>query len=367
MEEEKLQPEIHIQSKISPFGKKSFVFVKTRSSKHVFFWTITVILIGVSVPYFLVDAGEKAYHRIALNFGFEKEINITRSPFPNLGSDEASDIDTPIGPDVRVNPSINGQYYFLGPNYKQPITSGQAFVVADIDTGEVIIEKNPDAVFPIASVSKLITALVAKQYMNLRDIVTVSRSSVEIYGTAGGLRTGEKILVNDLFYPLLIESSNDAAEVLAENFGYDEFIKHMNEKAKELDMTSTSFFEPSGLSENNVSTVYDLLKLVQHISKYHPDIWDISRIRQYAILKHSWGNASQLSRKSNFVGGKNGYTDEAHYTTASIFDALVDGGVRRFAVILLKSNSRENDVNALLSFLSKWVGFLPDGQELNDN
>ena len=336
----------------------------TPEKKSKTLWALAALVVGVSVPYFLVDVGSSAYHKMAVNFGFEEKAKT----ISNLGSEEKSTADDlPQGPDIPVNPAIDGQYYFLGPNYKVPETSAQAYIVADIDTGEIIVEKNSGTAFPIASVSKLMTALVAMHDMNPHEMVTVSRSSVEIYGTAGGLRVGEKILVNDLLYPLLMESSNDAAEVLAEAYGFDEFLKHMNAKAKELGMESTSFAEPSGLSENNASSASDLLKLVEHISKEHPEIWDITRVRQYAILKHSWGNASQLSRKSNFVGGKNGYTDEAHYTTASIFDVPVNGGMRRFAVILLKSNSRENDVNALLSFLSKWVGFLPDGQELNDN
>lgn len=379
MDQEDKRTEIHIQTKESPFGKKSFVFVKNRSSKHVFFWAIAAVLIGVSVPYFLVDAGGKAYHKVALGLGFEKEekvipVNIlkenntTAKQLPNYGSDDVGNInESPEGPDVPVNPALNGQYYFLGPNYKVPKTSAEAYVIADADTGEVIVEKEPDKVFPIASISKLITALVAKQYMNMHEAVTVSRSSVDIYGTSGGLRVGEKILGSDLLYPLLMESSNDAAEVFAEGYGYDEFINHMNEKAKELGMASTSFFEPSGLSEKNVSTASDLLKLGIYITKKHPEIWDITRVRQYSILKHAWGNGSALSRKSNFVGGKNGYTNEAHYTTVSIFDVPVEGGTRRIAITLLKSNSRESDIDGLLRFISKWAGFLQEGHTLNEN
>jgi D-alanyl-D-alanine endopeptidase (penicillin-binding protein 7) len=236
--------------------------------------------------------------------------------------------------------------------------------VGDVDTGEIIIEKNPDAVYPIASVSKLITSLVAKANMNQHEFVTVSRSSVNMYGKSGGLSQGEKILVTDLYYPLLMESSNDAAEVFAEGYGFDEFINLMNEEARTIGMDSTSFEEPSGLSEKNVSTASDLFKLAEYITKDHPEIWDITRVRQYSIRNHAWGNSSQLARKVSFIGGKNGFTYEAHETTVVVLNIPIEGGSRRIAITLLRSDAREADVNALERFVTKWVGFLPEGGTL---
>lgn len=327
------------------------------------FWVIAALIVGVSVPYFLIDIGTKTYHKVAMAYFGVKE-----APAPNLGSNEPEIIEAviPTGEHTPVNPNIKGQYYFQSPNYQVPKTSGFAYVVADVDTGEIIIEKNPDQIYPIASVSKLITALVAKAKMNQHDTVTVTRSSINMYGTSGGLAVGEKILVTDLYYPLLMESSNDAAEVFAEGYGYDDFIMLMNRQAKDIGMTNTSFFEPSGLSEKNVSTAADLFKLAEYITKEHPEIWDITRVRQYSIRNHSWGNASSISRKATFVGGKNGFTYEANETTVAVLNIPMEGGSRRIAITLLKSNAREADVNALERFVSRWVGFLPEGHELNE-
>lgn len=327
---------------------------------------IIAVTVGVSVPYFLIDIGTKAYKSVA-----SKSIKI--APERALGSDDADNIDNilvPEGQHVLVNQSqdtTSGQYYFQSQDYKVPNTSGLAYVVADVDTGEVIIEKNSSMVLPIASISKLVTAVVAKEYMNQHDTVAVSRSSIEMYGTFGRLSNGEKILITDLYYPLIMESSNDAAEVFAESFGYDGFINLMNTKVKEFGMKDTSFVEPSGLSEKNVSTASDLFKLAQNITKTYPEIWDISRVRQYSILKHTWTNGSILARRSDYIGGKNGFTYEAEQTTVVVLNLAMDGGPRRVAITLLKSSGRERDVDALARFISKWVGYLPTGQSLNDN
>jgi D-alanyl-D-alanine carboxypeptidase len=340
-----------------------------RSRHYTLAATIIAVLVGVSVPYFLIDAGGKLYKKVS-HGGAHTLVQETEDIKPDgraLGSDDADQVAE--GEEVLINdgPTMSeGQYYFQGPGYQVPKTSAQSYVVADVDTGEVIIDKSPDKVFPIASISKLITALVAKERMNQHDTVTVTRSSIDIYGTYGGLRTGEKILVADLYYPLLMESSNDAADVFARGYGYDEFIERMNAKADELDMTNTSFEEPSGLSEHNVSTASDLMKLARHITKLHPEIWDISRVRQYSIAGHSWSNGSLLSRRADFIGGKNGFTYEAYSTTVVILNIKMEGGPRRIAITLLKSNSRERDIDSLARFVAKWVGFLPAGQSLNE-
>jgi D-alanyl-D-alanine carboxypeptidase len=350
-------------------------YVADHKRKQFIVHSLIAILIGVSVPYFLIDLGKTSLNKVSgMMFGnkilpHENMVVDNNKVEKNLGSDDVDNIEDeadviPKGKNVFINPDIKGQYYFLGPNYKIPKTSALAYVVADVDTGEVIIEKNPDMIMPIASISKLITSVVTKENMDLHGTVTVTRSSIDTYGKSGGLRVGEKILVNDLLYPLLMESSNDAAEVLAYGYDRDAFIKLMNKKVKDIGMTNSSFDEPSGLSAKNVSTAADLQKLLKYITTNYPELWDISRVRQYSILKHTWGNSSSISRKPTFIGGKNGFTYEAYSTTASIFELNIEGGSRRIAVTLLKSNSRENDVDLLLRFVANWVGFLPEGEEL---
>ncbi len=375
--QEKNQTKIYYETQKDKFsGKKTMVFsvsAKNHTLKHFVMHSIVAIVVGISVPYFFIDFGLKVYHKFTIASGSDSNVmseqgnsDVGGANQKPQGSDDSSNIqdEIPLGGETPINPDTKGQYYFLGPNYKIPKTSALSYVVADVDTGEIIVEKNQDIVLPIASISKLVTTLVAMRYIDLHKPLTITKSSIEMYGTFGGLRLGEKILGSDLLYPLLMESSNDAAEVFAENYGYDEFIKLMNQIAKEIGMSNSSFVEPSGLSEKNVSTAADLQKLVQYITKKHPEIWDISRVKQYSILNHSWANGSYISRKSSFIGGKNGFTYEAFSTTASLFGLDIPGGKRRVSITLLKSNARENDVDLLLRFVTKWVGYLPQGQEL---
>ena len=244
--------------------------------------------------------------------------------------------------------------YSLLPKSAAPILSSKAYLVADMETGEIILEKNGEAIHPLASVSKLMTGVVAREKMDMQDIAIVSRDASRAYGGQGNLALGEKIRLADLQPPLLIESSNDAAEVFADHYGHSKFMEEMNKKAAELDMVDTYYGDPSGLDPKNTSTPRDLLKLARYIKKYDPQIYDITRIKQFSIKGHTWVNRNGLLLVSGFAGGKNGYIDQARQTTVSLFDVtLAKGGVRTVVVIILRSESKNTDVAKLLNYLKK--------------
>lgn len=370
-ENEKPRPIIHIKTgEFGPHGNRVAFLPKNSGDKKyiIWIWTLIAILVGISVAYFTYDSGRAIADLLS---GHKNDFSNSESPAVENASSSIS-VDETLGAsstdsllEKAGGAFINGKYFFPNPNYILPRTSSIAYLVADVDTGEVIIEKNPDMVLPIASVSKLINALVSEDVLNRHQMVTVSRSSIDTYGTLGGLKTGEKILVNDLFYPLLMESSNDAAEILARAYGRDIFLEKMNAKAKSLKMASTSFDDPSGLSAGDVSSANDLFTLAKYIQKSHPDLWDITRIREYAILSHDWVNNNPFMHRTAFLGGKNGYTYEADRTTVSIFEVNIAKQKRRIAIIDLKSDNLADDVDSIVRFLEKNVGFVPDGQDLN--
>lgn len=240
--------------------------------------------------------------------------------------------------------------------------TAQGYYVADIKTGERIMSKNATQKFPIASVTKLMTALVAYEKMDLQKVVVVSRDSYNAYGAQGELVPGEKIKLGDLMYPVLMESSNDGAEVISEAYGRVEFMGEMNKKAAILSMTDTYYEDPSGLNPKNVSTSEDLFKLLKYIKEHAPILYDMTRVREFAILKHKWFNKNRFLNSDIFLGGKNGYIDESRWTTASIFDVTVaKGGKRQIAIVLLKSENREGDAMKLIRFLEKNVYFTETG------
>ena len=247
------------------------------------------------------------------------------------------------------------QYFYVNKDTNgQPKISAKAFLVGDLNTGEVILAKNQDQKFPIASMSKLMTALVTSLIMTPEDIAQVSKKALATEGTNGELRLGEKIKTSDLLYPLLLESSNDAAEVLAEYFTRDNFIIKMNQEAEKLQMTSTSFEDPSGLSSNNQSTVSDIFKLTGHLTQQQPDLFKITTKRSYSNKKHSWSNISQFLGEDGYLGGKSGYTDPAKQTVVSLFSLpLGQSGLRPIAITLLQSSDRFKDVESILKYLKK--------------
>ncbi len=241
-----------------------------------------------------------------------------------------------------------------------PILSSRAYLMADLGTGEIILEKNSDTVYPIASVSKLMTAVIATEKMNLSDIAIVSSDATNAYGGQGGLRLGEKIILSDLIYPLLMESSNDAAEVFADHYGRQKFMDEMNKKATSIGMENTYYNDPSGLDPKNSSNPKDLLKLVRYIWKNDPSIFAATRVRQFSIKGHTWSNRNAQLPLAGFVGGKNGFIDQALQTTSSIFEIpTLKGGTRKVVIVILKSNDKNGDVVKLINFLKKSVVYTP--------
>jgi hypothetical protein len=241
-----------------------------------------------------------------------------------------------------------------------PVLNSKAYLLADLDTGEIILEKNSETVHPIASVTKLMTSVVVTEKLNMQDIAIVSKDATNAYGTQGGLFLGEKIRLADLVFPLLMESSNDAAEVFADHFGHQAFMDEMNRKAVELGMVDTYYNDPSGLDPKNTSSPKDLLRLVRYIWDNDPTIFDTTRVKQFSIKGHTWLNRNPQLPLSGYIGGKNGYIYQSRQTSASIFEIpTAKGGMRKVVIIILKSETKDADVVKLINFMKKYVVYTP--------
>src|SRR3989344_4828339 len=249
------------------------------------------------------------------------------------------------------------KYYYFNKDFSQGLKlSAKAYLVGDLNTGEVILAKNQEERLPIASTSKLMTALVSREITDLDDTAQVSKKALSTYGSNGNFRIGEKIKTSDLVYPLLLESSNDAAEILAEHFGRDTFVRKMNQQAEILKMSKTLFEDPSGLSKNNQSTPSDLFKLAGYLNKEKPEILSITKKRSYSNKKHNWFSNNQFLTEKGYLGGKSGYTDPAQETVISLFSVpLSKEGTRPIAILLLQSKDRYRDVENILKYLKKNV------------
>jgi len=238
-----------------------------------------------------------------------------------------------------------------------PAVSARAWGVYDLETGAQLLAHEPDTALPIASLTKLMTAVVAREGESAAT-TTLSWRAVATEGRAGRLRAGETLSVYELLFPLLIESSNDAAEALAEYTGRDSFIAEMNLAAARLGMFDTVYADPSGLSSENVSTVSDLVRLLRAVAIREPHLLDITRLSQYVGTEHTWVNVNPVSSVDAFRGGKHGYTDEANRTFVGLFEHEFSGGVvRTLTIVLLGSEHLPTDVATLRAFVDASVRY----------
>ncbi|WP_369958451.1 D-alanyl-D-alanine endopeptidase [Pseudomonas benzenivorans] len=203
----------------------------------------------------------------------------------------------------------------------QELAAGSALLV-DLKTDQVLYSSHPDLVLPIASVTKLMTALVvldAKQSLDQVLPITI-RDNVEMQGVFSRVRLGSELSRRDMLLLALMSSENRAASSLAHHYpgGYAAFIAAMNAKAKALGMHSTRFVEPTGLSERNVSSANDLVLLLK-ASQQYPLLSQLSTTSEKTVAfrkpSYSLGfrNTNGLVRKANWSVqlSKTGYTDEA--------------------------------------------------------
>lgn len=176
---------------------------------------------------------------------------------------------TPVAPDGHLSPFPSTLETPSHPE-RAPSVGAQAAVLADLTTGTVMFQKAPDTPRPIASLTKIMTALVVLRRSDLDDVVRVDPRAVfdpDDYGATStiGLRAGERLTVRDLVGAMVLGSANDAAEALAIHVGgtVSRFVALMNAQAKKLDMRDTVFRSPHGLDDRGRSTPRDLVTLVQ--------------------------------------------------------------------------------------------------------
>ncbi|MES2986072.1 MAG: serine hydrolase [Patescibacteria group bacterium] len=351
-------PDMYVRADLqTPVFGEIETIATTTSTSTATTSTSTENFTEVSVPIRSVDLGIPGVSRIGYNDDVgEKALTDNINKYSEstlvLGGERNTEGKTIGGGDDI----IDADSYSVIEKSIPPVLNSKAYLVADLETGEIIVEKNSETIYPIASVSKLMTALVAREKMDMQTVAIVSRDASRAYGAQGGLALGEKIRLRDLLFPLLMESSNDAAEVFADQYGHVKFIEEMNKKAISLEMYNTYYGDPSGLDPKNTSTPKDLLALARYIHMNDPEIYDMTRVKQFSIKGHIWYNGNRLLPMAGFAGGKNGYIDQARQTTVSLFDVnLAKGGYRTVVVVILRSDAKDNDVVRLINYLKKSV------------
>ncbi len=248
---------------------------------------------------------------------------------------------------------------FIIDNNAKPVVSAPRYILVDLLSGQVLAGERVNDPAPIASVSKIMTALVAERTLDLHATTTVSEHAVDTEGRAGRLKRGEKIGVRELLFPLLLESSNDAAEALAESSGNrNGFVYEMNTRARALGLLNTGFDDPSGLSPQNHSTPADLAHLLGYLFEKDRYILDITLLHQYVGESHDWLNNDPVVGIQSYEGGKHGFTPEAGRTFTGVFNEnLKNGGTRTVGIVVLGSKNIRADVMALEEFAHTHVTY----------
>ncbi|MGE8204381.1 D-alanyl-D-alanine carboxypeptidase family protein [Heyndrickxia sp. NPDC080065] len=196
-----------------------------------------------------------------------------------------------------------------------PFVSAASAILMDQDSGRILFEKNANDVRKIASITKIMTAILAIESGKLKDEVKISETAVRTEGSSIYLKPGDHINLKDLVYGLMLRSGNDAANAIAEHVGgsIEGFVFLMNQKAKEIGMVNSHFANPSGLdnSENHFSTAYDMALLTRYAMQ-NKIYREISGTKSYK----GWGNKNRLlTEKYKYcTGGKTGFTKRAKRT-----------------------------------------------------
>jgi D-alanyl-D-alanine endopeptidase (penicillin-binding protein 7) len=217
----------------------------------------------------------------------------------------------------------------------------EAAVVLDTKEGEVLFEKNIEKELPIASLTKLMSALVFQETNpNLNDTVTITIADAR-YAGRSQLRVGETFTLSDLLHTSLMSSSNRDTKTLARATGFSplDFVARMNRKAKELGLKNTFFYEPTGLDEKNRSTALDCAKLL-FFALQDSVIASISTKTTYEFIsrdikkrKHRIGSTNKLLFSSlNVKGGKTGYNGASGWCLGTLVEG--EDGNQMVAVIL---------------------------------
>ena len=222
--------------------------------------------------------------------------------------------------------------------------------------GRVLWARNPDLRRPMASITKVMTAVVALEHSSLSDVATVPREAVTVGQSSAGLRAGEKLTMLELLEALLVKSGNDAAVTIADAVAGSQpaFVAMMNSKASQLGLSDTHYANPHGLDQPGHYTTADNLAVLARYAMTKAAFRDIVRRSQVTIGKGKQRTTLHTTDEllgvyQGMMGVKTGNTDGAGY---SVVSAAQRGGVRLYAIVMGTKSDRQRflDAKALLDW-----------------
>lgn len=245
------------------------------------------------------------------------------------------------------------------PDLEIEAKSSVSILVDDRGSERILFEKDGNAKLPIASLTKLMTAKIVLDNYELSKEIEISKTAIAQEGDFGKLAVGKALSVKYLLYPLLIESSNDAAFSLANDYDGmtgEEFVRLMNQESGRLELTDTEFFNPTGLDPEepnediNYSTAYDLAKLAKSLLG-RPLLWKILATPNFDGYGPQLSNTNVLlGELSRIVGGKTGYTEKASGCFLVVVEAPKGKGY--IINVILGSNNRFLEMEKMVNWVN---------------
>ncbi|MFA7243718.1 MAG: D-alanyl-D-alanine carboxypeptidase family protein [Patescibacteria group bacterium] len=234
----------------------------------------------------------------------------------------ASMIDLSL-PEVVIRPQVSK-------NAPNPNINANHYLLADMDSGTIFTSYDSNTRVPIASTTKIMTAIVVLENYKLDDIVTITPEAAYQIGADAYLQVGEKISVDDLLHCLLIKSGNDSAYALAQHMSKDnsstaDFVSKMNETAARLGMKNTNYLDPAGLDVAGYSSAYDLFLATKYAMRFEK-FREIVNTQEYTAtnidnsIYHELKNSNRLVGEYQYpgaIGVKTGYMPEAGHCLVS--------------------------------------------------
>ena len=303
-------------------SKSNFVAFITSQSKPVLLFTFSLVLITLFYP------------------GHNKLQQTLTSPGPLF---------------VKENVVFSLADYPSSDGTTPPSVASTSYIVQDISSKTVLASRRPDTPLPPASITKLMTAMVALDTWSDTSTVLVVKNQNRAIGQTIDLVEGEQLTLDSLLHALLIHSGNDAALTIADNYpgGYAKFVEAMNAKALSLRLSRTSFKNPSGIDQyGHVTTARDIATLAS-IALSNPSISSIVSKDKYVItditgnLKHELESTDELlTELPGLIGGKTGWTTGA----GECFVSYVERGGRGIITVVLGSTDRFGDTTRLVEW-----------------
>lgn len=239
-----------------------------------------------------------------------------------------------------------------------PITA-EAYGVYNIN-GSEIIGDNVNKVWPLASITKLMTAEVATSLMASDTPITITSSTLdEVGGRDPRVKIGQTYLLSQILKLMLVMSDNAAAQAIADTYGNSGFIAAMNAEAKSLAMNQTNYADSVGLSNDSVSTVFDMSRFVSYLWKTDRGILDTTTITSgYVYTENSSAghfviNIDELSGHPDFLGGKTGTTPDAKDNIIAVLRRANINNGEPFIITVFGSVNRYADVNKIIAAIPK--------------